>query len=369
MRHDHDMRPHAGVGIRLQDLTKNYGSSVAVRDVNLSINPGEFVSFLGPSGSGKTTSLMMIAGFVIPTRGEIFIDNRPVAKLPPQKRGLGMVFQNYALFPHMTVAQNIAFPLMMRKVPRTTIAERIQYALSIVKLVGFEDRYPRQLSGGQQQRVALARAIVFEPKVLLMDEPLGALDKKLREHMQLELKHIQARLGITVVYVTHDQEEALTMSDRVVVMRDGCVEQVGSPATLYNEPRTAFVADFLGESNLIDGTVDASEAGWVHLAAGRMRLSGTGTIDLQRGAKIRACIRPERIKVRRSAGATDVPPHAWKGRVEEIIYVGDATKLRIDVEGLGLTVKVQNQDDSAGFQVGEEILASWDSSSVKILTE
>ncbi|MDF2809754.1 MAG: spermidine/putrescine transporter ATPase subunit [Microvirga sp.] len=361
----------AGVGIRLQNLSKMYGGAAAVKDVNFSVKPGEFVSFLGPSGSGKTTTLMMVAGFVTPSNGEIFVDDRPVARLPPQKRNLGMVFQNYALFPHMTVAQNVAFPLRMRKVNRDVSEQRVRDALSMVKLTGFEERYPRQLSGGQQQRVALARSIVFEPRVLLMDEPLGALDKKLREHMQLEIKHIQARLGVTVVYVTHDQEEALTMSDRIVVMRDGGVEQVGTPRSLYDDPDTAFVADFLGESNLIEGIVHARSEGLTRVAVGNgLMLSGTANKSIpQPGAQIQACIRPERVSVQRADNAEGVPDGAWRGRVAEIVYVGDATKLRLDIEGLGLVAKFQNGEGNSHFSVGEEVLASWSPSSVKLLAE
>lgn len=356
-----------GVSIHLQKLAKLYGGAAAVQDVDFSVEPGEFVSFLGPSGSGKTTTLMMIAGFVAPTRGQIFIDGQPVAHLPPQKRGLGMVFQNYALFPHMTVAENIGFPLKMRGIERETADRQVRDALAMVKLTGFEERYPRQLSGGQQQRVALARAIVFEPKVLLMDEPLGALDKKLREHMQLEIKHIQNRLGVTVIYVTHDQDEALTMSDRVVVMRDGRVEQIGSPASLYNDPETAFVADFLGESNFIEGRAEAAGDGLVRIGLPNgLATSGLSKHPVQEGASVRACLRPERVAVH---PAMDPPTaEAWAGRIEEVIYVGDATKLRIGFRGQALTAKIQNTQDSARFSVGDEVVASWAAASVKILS-
>src|SRR5216117_3575949 len=221
----------------------------------MTVPAGSFFTLLGPSGSGKTTTLMMVAGFAHPTRGEIFVDGKPVAGLPPQKRDLGMVFQSYAVFPHLTVFDNIAFPLEIRRTRRAEIRQRVGQALELVRLAGYDQRLPRQLSGGEQQRVALARALVFRPRVLLMDEPLGALDKKLRAHMQLELKHIQQHLHVTVIYVTHDQEEALTMSDRVAVMRGGQTEQVGSPSKLYDAPGSPFVADFVGESNFLDGVV------------------------------------------------------------------------------------------------------------------
>ncbi len=226
----------AGTNICLNDLVKRFGDVVAVNNVALSIDPGEFVTFLGPSGSGKTTTLMMIAGFEIPDNGEIMIDKEPIMFSPAYKRDIGMVFQNYSLFPHMTVRRNITFPLRMRNVPKEERAEKIRWALELVKLPGYEDRYPKQLSGGQQQRVALARALVYRPRLLLMDEPLGALDKKLREHMQYEIKRITSRLNITTIYVTHDQSEAMTMSDRIAVMNEGKIVQVGTPAQVYDTP-------------------------------------------------------------------------------------------------------------------------------------
>jgi ABC-type Fe3+/spermidine/putrescine transport system ATPase subunit len=237
----------------------------------------------------------------------------------------------------------------------------------MVKLESLENRYPRQLSGGQQQRVALARAIVFEPQVLLMDEPLGALDKKLREHMQLEIKHIQARLGITVIYVTHDQEEALTMSDRIVVMRDGRIEQVGTPATLYDDPETAFVADFLGESNLLNARITSQQDGVAHMALPNgLALAGSaGRRPVANGASVLACLRPERIRVAPANGAS--ADAAWRGKVEEVIYVGDATKLRVGIRDQTLTAKLQNTANSPRYAVGDEVVASWEPSSLKIL--
>ena len=237
-------------------LQKSYdGTSLVVRDLNLSVRRGEFLTLLGPSGSGKTTTLMMLAGFEAPTEGRIFLDGASIEDLPPHKRDIGMVFQNYALFPHMTVRQNIAFPLSVRRRPRAEIANRVARALQTVRLSGLEDRRPGQLSGGQQQRVALARALVFEPKLVLMDEPLGALDKQLREQLQIEIKHLHERLGVTMVYVTHDQGEAMTMSDRIAVFNDGRIQQLDTAAGLYERPATSFVAQFIGENNRLPGAV------------------------------------------------------------------------------------------------------------------
>jgi spermidine/putrescine ABC transporter ATP-binding subunit len=244
-----------GASVVLSGVEKHFDSVGAVRGVSLDIRSGEFLTLLGPSGSGKTTTLMMIAGFETPNAGDIAIDDRSVVALPPHKRNIGMVFQNYALFPHLTVAENIGFPLKQRRVDRATRARLVAESLELVRLPGYEARYPRQLSGGQQQRVALARAIVFRPRLLLMDEPLGALDKQLRESLQLEMRRLHADLGITFIYVTHDQEEALTMSDRVAVMNEGLIAQVGTPEDLYDRPCDRFVASFIGESNFLTGTV------------------------------------------------------------------------------------------------------------------
>src|SRR5688572_12513830 len=245
--------------VELVGLSRRFGEVLAVDRLSLRMGSGECVTLLGPSGSGKTTTLMMIAGFVRPTTGEIYLGGQAITRRPPFKRNVGMVFQNYALFPHMTVFENVAFPLRMRRLRRGEIEAKVGQALDLVRLTGYEARYPRQLSGGQQQRVALARALVFNPPVLLMDEPLGALDKKLRQQMQLEIKHLHEQLGITVIYVTHDQEEALVMSDEIVVMRNGRIEQIGTPRGVYDDPRNNFVADFIGEANVLDGTIIKAE--------------------------------------------------------------------------------------------------------------
>jgi putative spermidine/putrescine transport system ATP-binding protein len=264
--------------VEFTNVDKSYdGRSFAVARLNLSVARGEFLTLLGPSGSGKTTTLNMLAGFERPTRGTITLEGRSVDRLPPYERNIGLVFQNYALFPHMSVTENVAFPLSVRKVAKADIGPRVSRALGMVQLDQFADRRPGQLSGGQQQRVALARALVFNPSLVLMDEPLGALDKKLREHMQLEIKQLHSMLGVTIVYVTHDQTEALTMSDRVAVFNNGGIAQLGSPNDLYNAPQNSFVANFIGENNTLAGQV-------VRLSAGlcRVRLQGGGEIDALR---------------------------------------------------------------------------------------
>jgi len=342
--------PEAGLGARLQliELTKVYGDVVAADRVTLDIAPGEFITLLGPSGSGKTTTLMMVAGFVIPTSGQILVNGEDIAFRPPHKRNIGMVFQNYALFPHMTVAENIAFPLKMRKWPRDRIEQAVREALQLVRLPGFEQRYPRQLSGGQQQRVALARALVFRPPVLLMDEPLGALDKKLREEMQLEIKHIQESLNITTIYVTHDQEEALTMSDRIAVMRDGRIEQIGTPRELYERPASEFVASFIGESNFLMGRLERRDGHAYLVTEDGWRVAIPDAEDLPAGEQVTVALRPERIVLGERRGEN----HA-EATIEEIIYVGEATKFRVRLLGDRLlTVKQPSRLETMRWQRG-----------------
>jgi putative spermidine/putrescine transport system ATP-binding protein len=357
----------AGAEVRLQGLTKLFGPVTAVNDVSTTVPAGSFFTLLGPSGSGKTTTLMMVAGFVHPTRGVIAIDGVDVAALPPQKRDLGMVFQSYAVFPHLTVAQNVAFPLEIRKVPTAEIRRRVGETLELVRLSGYEQRLPRQLSGGEQQRVALARALVFRPRVLLMDEPLGALDKKLRAHMQLELKAIQRQLHVTVVYVTHDQDEALTMSDRVAVMRAGRTEQVGTPAELYESPVSRFVADFVGDSNFVDAVVVSptpADGRTVVRAEGGLELSGTSREPLQAGQRVVAAVRPEKI-VAQDAHATSL--NRCKGVVEQVVYAGDATRYSVAVGAAGtLTVKVQNRLASRPLAAGDVVELAWDAGDTRV---
>ena len=330
-----------GEAIVIDGLTKRFGSLAAVDAVDLEVKAGEFLSLLGPSGSGKTTLLMMLAGFEMPSAGAILLNGRDLTYVPPNKRGIGMVFQRYALFPHMTVAQNVAFPLKMRRVPRAEIADRVARALSLVRLADLGGRLPNQLSGGQQQRVAVARALVFEPPVLLMDEPLGALDKKLREDLQIEIKTLHEEVGVTIVYVTHDQEEALTMSDRIAVMNRGRIEQLGSPQDLYHAPRNGFVADFIGKMNFVPATIRAVTADAVIVSAGRAELRlPLACLRFERpaaGEPVRIAARPERIAL---VARADGGPDTLAGEIETTVFVGAHTTSVVRLAD-GTTVHVQ----------------------------
>ena len=354
-----------GAGVRMDKIRKVYGHIAVVRDISLDIQAGEFFTLLGPSGSGKTTLLQIIAGFVSPSSGEVLIDGRSVARVPPQHREVGMVFQNYALFPHLTVFENVAFPLRVRRVSRSAIRERVDNLLRLFQLEGLGGRVPRQLSGGQQQRVAVARALVFEPRALLMDEPLGALDKKLREEMQLELKHLQRRVGATFVYVTHDQEEALTMSDRVAIMRRGVIEQVGDPREIYERPATLFVAGFLGETNLIAGLVKGLEPGGgitVETHDGG-RIRGMALSPVGVGQSVVAAIRPERIAVVNDAPGTGTV----EGVVDEAVYLGDSIRWKVRTAQHGVVVvKEQNRSNQQVRQVGEHVHLRWFPTDVRV---
>jgi len=345
--------------VTFERVQKSYdGETLVVKDLNLSISKGEFLTMLGPSGSGKTTCLMMLAGFETATHGTIRLDGRQINNIPPHRRGIGMVFQNYALFPHMTIAENLSFPLEVRKVPKAEIEKKVQRALEMVQMgTGeFAGRRPAQLSGGQQQRVALARALVFEPELVLMDEPLGALDKQLREHMQYEIKHLHERLGVTVVYVTHDQSEALTMSDRIAVFNDGVIQQLARPEDLYERPDNAFVAQFIGENNKLSGkilSIDGQHA--------RVALDGAGevaalAVNIQRpGERTMLSIRPERVMI----GEPDMP-NAMEGRVVELIYLGDHIRCRMEVAGHDdFIVKVPNSARHTVLQVGQTAPVGW----------
>ena len=310
-----------GAPVHIINACKQYGAFTAVNNVSLEVGAGEFVSILGPSGSGKTSLLTMIAGFEQPSAGRIVIGGRDVTMLAANRRNIGMVFQRYALFPHMTIGENVAFPLKMRKVERSARERRVAETLEMVQLGALAGRYPHQLSGGQQQRVALARAIVFEPPVLLMDEPLGALDKKLREAMQIEIKELQQRLGATVIYVTHDQEEALTMSDRVAVMAGGDIVQVGSPTELYGRPGSAFVADFIGRMSFAEGVYLGSNDGAhsVRLGDGVVVQAATLNRPLSPGARLKLAMRPERLAIaaRGNGGSNTIP-----GTLEASVFAG-----------------------------------------------
>lgn len=310
--------------VRFVGVQKTYdGTHLVVRQLDLDIQRGEFLTLLGPSGSGKTTTLMMLAGFESPTAGEIQLDGKPITRTPPHKRDFGMVFQNYALFPHMTVGDNVAYPLTVRKVSKAEQATRVAKALDMVRLGGMAARYPGQLSGGQQQRVALARALVFNPQLVLMDEPLGALDKQLREHMQIELKELHRQLGVTFVYVTHDQGEALTMSDRVAVFNDGAIQQLAPVTEMYERPANRFVASFIGDSTVLQGTVRATDGDRCGIALddGRV-ITGLNVNGAAVGDQAQASIRPERILVHRDA-STAGHPNRLQARVADVIYFGD----------------------------------------------
>ena len=347
--------------VRFREVQKTYdGESLVVKDLNLDIAPGEFLTLLGPSGSGKTTCLMMLAGFETVTYGTIYLGGDPINSLPPHKRGIGMVFQNYALFPHMTVGENLSFPLEARGVGKAEVQEKIGRALEAVQLGGYERRRPSQLSGGQQQRVALARALVFEPALVLMDEPLGALDKQLREHMQYEIKHIHERLGVTVVYVTHDQSEALTLSDRIAVLNQGVIQQIDAPTDLYEKPNNAFVAQFIGENNRLRGRVRHMNGtscrveldnGHGEMQALAVNVSGSGTPTT-------LSLRPERVVIDPAPGSL---PNRFEARVEELTYLGDHIRTRVNVCGTDqFIVKIPNAQGHASLKEGSTVAVGWE---------
>ena len=357
-----------GAAVVLSRLEKHFDSVGAVRGVSLDIRSGEFLTLLGPSGSGKTTTLMMIAGFEVPSAGDIAIDGRSIVALPPHKRNIGMVFQNYALFPHLTVAENPGFPLKQRGVDRATRARKVAESLELVRLPGYQARYPRQLSGGQQQRVALARAIVFRPRLLLMDEPLGALDKQLRESLQLEMRRLHADLGITFIYVTHDQEEALTMSDRIAVMNEGLIAQVGSPEDIYDRPCDRFVAAFIGESNFLPGIVCGVEDGLVVTECAGGTLRGYAATKLPVGAEVTLSTRPERMRFADTLTPTETPAgtpdparhNRLRATVTEAVFVGERCRyLCLGEGGLPIVLKEPSGNGIRRRAVGETIEIAW----------
>ena len=353
--------------VSFRGVQKSYdGEALIVKDLNLDIRKGEFLTLLGPSGSGKTTSLMMLAGFETPTAGEILLAGKAINNVPPHKRNIGMVFQNYALFPHMTVAENMAFPLTVRGMNKTDIAERVKRSLAMVQLDKFRHRYPGQLSGGQQQRVALARALVFEPQLVLMDEPLGALDKQLREHMQMEIKHIHERLGVTVVYVTHDQGEALTMSDRVAVFHQGEIQQIAPPRDLYEAPSNTFVAHFIGENNRLPGTLVSrdGERCSVKLARGENVQALAVKVGAS-GEPVSLSIRPERVRLN---AASEHCANRFSGRVAEFIYLGDHVRIRMEVCGNpNFFVKQPIAELDPALSVGDVVPLGWHVEHVRAL--
>ena len=352
--------------IELRQVSKRYGKETVVDRVSATIAPGEFFSLLGPSGSGKTTTLMMVAGFAEVDGGQILVDGADIADMPPQRRGFGMVFQNYAIFPHLSVADNVAFPLRARRLPAEQIATRVREALELVRLDRYADRFSRQLSGGQQQRVAIARAIVFQPSVVLMDEPLGALDKNLRFQMQVEIKEIQRRLGMTVVYVTHDQEEAMNMSDRIAIMNNGRIEQVGRPTEIYENPTSNFIARFLGEANLIPGTVESVDTGGAVLRTARgLALRARAQPDVQVGSAAHLFVRPERIDIASGTASTAAAAGAAginlvSGRLAQTSFLGNILRHAVEIEaGIAITVDVQNSHADLFRSVDQPAALSW----------
>jgi len=352
--------------VKFEQVDKSYdGKVLVVKGLNLDIAEGEFLTLLGPSGSGKTTTLMMLAGFETPTNGEIYLDGEPISSIPPHKRGIGMVFQNYALFPHLSVYENLAFPLKVRKFDKDMIEQKVQSTLDMVSLGDFGNRMPAQLSGGQQQRVAVARSLVFDPKLVLMDEPLGALDKNLRESMQYELKHIHESLGVTVVYVTHDQSEALTMSNRIAVFNDGHVQQLSGPNELYETPVNSFVAEFIGENNTIIGTVKevSGDQAKVETEQGESVIANPIAVQAA-GDKTKISLRPERVMINPS----DNLENKFEASVAEIIYHGDHTRVRVNVlNNDQFILKIPNASDDIKLNLNDKIKLGWSSHDCRAL--
>jgi spermidine/putrescine ABC transporter ATP-binding subunit len=360
------MAPKQKPYLLLKNITKKFGDTVAVDDFYLEVAQGEFVTLLGPSGSGKTTTLNVVAGFLEPSSGLIEIEGRPMTYTPPNKRDIGMVFQNYALFPHMDIFNNLSFPLKMRNVQKGEIQQRVNEVLDLVKLSGYGNRKPDQLSGGQQQRIALARAVIFNPKVLLMDEPLGSLDKKLREYMQLEILRIHKDINITVVYVTHDQSEALTMSDRIVVMDHGKIQQVGSPQEIYDTPVNRFVAEFIGEINILQARIVATngETYTAETDSGiRVRVSGGGSPPDTR--RILIFLRPENVVLVHNA---HIDNGHLNGVVEEAIYLGESIRYTIALScGDLLLVKQTNKPGTVRYRAGDRLGITWEAGALRLV--
>ena len=357
--------------VELREVTKRFGDFTAVANVSLPIREGEFFSLLGPSGCGKTTSLRMIAGFDLPTEGEIYLRGKPVGQLPPFKRNVNTVFQNYALFPHLTVHQNVAFGLEMKKTAKAEIERRVSEALEMVRLPNVGGRKPNQLSGGQKQRVALARALINRPEVLLLDEPLGALDLKLRKAMQLELKELQRQLGITFVFVTHDQEEALIMSDRIGVMSDGRLLQVGSPQEIYDRPTSRFVADFIGETNFLPCKVTAVADDFTTvIVGGELSMQAAALASVTAGQELTLTIRPEKIHIHHLDEQVS-GESVYAGRIVETVFIGTDTRFSVELaDGVILEARQQNSNIALErFGVGQVVTVSWQPRSAQLLSE
>ena len=344
--------------VRFEHIEKSYdGEILVVKDLNLDIARGEFVTMLGPSGSGKTTCLMMLSGFETPTNGEIYLEDRPIGSIPPHKRNIGFCFQNYALFPHMTISENIAYPLHVRKMPKDEIEKKVSKILEMIELPGFEGRRPAQLSGGQKQRIALARALVFEPQLVLMDEPLGALDKNLREQMQFEIKAIHENFGLTVVYVTHDQSEALTMSNRIAVFEDGIIQQISTPDILYEKPENAFVAQFIGENNKLTGKVIEIDGDKCTVEVEGRTVKALKVNVNEVGEKTSLSLRPERVTVDPEEGSLE---NVFEGTVRQLIYLGDHIRTRVNVCGNNdFVIKVPNSYGHLVVNRDHKIKVGW----------
>lgn len=352
--------------IEYRNVSKHFGDVVAVDDVSFTVKEGELLALLGPSGSGKTTTLRMLAGFESPTTGSVFLRGTDVVGIPPHKRNTGMVFQDYALFPHMSVKGNIAFGLKRQGVSGDAIDSRVAEALRMVDLGGFEDRQPANLSGGQQQRVATARAIAIEPEVLLMDEPLGALDKKLRDQLQIELRNLQQDLGITTLYVTHNQEEALTMADRVAVMNEGRIEQIAPPTEIYDEPATEFVADFIGDTNFLRGSLSRSQDEGVYL-----RLDGSeiqvGESRVPEGDAV-VFVRPEKLSVN-APGTERQDDNALPGHIDQVVFLGSKIRYFIAADGVELVAEEENRTGKQAFDEGDEVVVTWNAVDTRVASE
>jgi spermidine/putrescine transport system ATP-binding protein len=358
-----DNKIEENVILRIEDLSKYFGKVCAVDHIDLQVQRGEFLILLGPSGCGKTTTLRLIAGLEEPTTGNIFCEDLLLNPLPPYKRPVNTVFQDYALFPHMTVGENVAYGLRVKRVPRSEIRSRIEEELNLVALSGYEPRFPRELSGGQQQRIALARALICQPIILLLDEPLGALDLKLRKEMQIALKSIQTKVGITFIHVTHDQEEAMTMADRIVVMSSGRIIQIGSPKELYYNPVNRFVADFIGETNMIEGDIVESDANEVKVKFRNSVITSEKPVhidaaQLQPGKRVSLSVRPEKISIHRTRLDH---PNVLTGVVSGIFFLGVEQKIKVEIDDkFDLMVRIQETRDSHVFSQGEKVQVGWD---------